>query len=178
MIVEKYTRSKIEQPYFFIKGHIDNIDSEYFINAINEGIKHPNNLSYKLKVHGKLTPYEWFMRDPKFQQIFFEILNKLNNMKGLIQHSWSLQSVWGVREDFGDYTEEHNHISSLGSGCIYLNDVEDQPTIFPEIKESIEPRKGDFVLFSPFLNHKSKRIYTDQTKYLIAFNLKFAGENK
>ena len=47
--------------------------------------------------------------------------------------------------------------------------------MFPEIKKEVTPREGNFILFSPFLLHKTKRNTKKDFKYGLAFNFKLDG---
>ena len=60
MIITKHTEKKVEIPYFFCKGLIENINSAYFIQKIEEGIRSPDNQNYITNVKGEITSWDLF----------------------------------------------------------------------------------------------------------------------
>ena len=170
MEIQKEIKSKIEQDYFFIEGTLD-LDCEYFINKIEEGIKKSTIPIGKTSVKGGMTDWDFFVKDKKFHPILVEIIDCIEQLK-LVKHKFSIQSVWGVRTGFGEYAQEHDHLPSLISGVIYLRD-HSQKLCFPQIKKEIIPQCGKFALFSSFLNHYNRRNIIDENKYGIAFNFQY-----
>ena len=168
MEIKKEIISKIERDYFFVVGDID-IEADYFINKIEEGIKE-SPLNHKTNVIGGMTDWQFFMKDKKLLEILLKIVDYLEFRK-ITTEAYNLKDAWGVRESFGEYTKEHAHIPSFMSGSIYLNS-HTQKLYFPDIDEEVEAKKGRFVLFSSFLKHYAKRIttYGSGSKYAIAFN--------
>ena len=169
MKIQQEILSKIERDYFFIVGTID-IDANYFINKIEEGIK-SSPLNFKTNVIGQMTEWEFFRGDKKFIGIILKFLDYLDSNK-IAKERYFLRESWGVKESFGEYTKEHGHLPSYLSGSIYLNN-HTQKIYFPEIKKEIEPKKGTFVLFSSFLKHYTNRNTTNKSKYAIAFNFDY-----
>ena len=168
MIIEKHVQSKILRDYFFVKGKI-NLDYKYFIEKIEEGIKLPNNQSFKTNIHGEMTSYQYFITDVNFIQTMFDILDYTETNK-LFEEKVFCANAWGFKESFSGHTKEHNHHQSILSGIIYLSNI-DQPLVFDEINEFVNPEVGNFAIFSSFLNHKTnKRINDQRTKYGISFN--------
>ena len=169
MEIQKEIKSKIERDYFFIVGDID-IDADYFINKIEEGIK-DSPLNYKTNVIGCMTAWQFFMKDKKLLEILLKLVDYLE-FRRITTESYNLTDAWGLRESFGEYTREHSHSSFFMSGALYLNS-HTQKLYFPEIDEEVEAKKGRFVLFSSFLKHLTSRNDTDQSKYAISFNFKY-----
>jgi hypothetical protein len=170
--INKEINKSINQKIFYVEGHID-IDEKYLINKIEEGINHTLNNNYKTNVRGFMTSWDYFIQDDKFNEIFLNIMNKIehdSNVKEFFKQKWTLKECWGIKEIKGCFTTEHEHVPSLISGILYLNDVE-QDLIFPEINVRLTPKKGKFVLFSSSLLHYAKRNLTDVAKYGISFNL-------
>ena len=170
MEIQKEIKSKIERDYFFIEGKID-LDCEYFINKIEEGIKDSSIPIGKTNIKGEMTSWEYFLKDKKFFHILIRIIDYIEELK-LVHHKFSIQSAWGVKAAFGEYSQEHDHLPAIISGVIYLND-HSQKLYFPEIKNEIIPQCGKFVLFSSFLNHYTKRNIIDENKYAISFNFQY-----
>ena len=169
MHIEKEIKSKIERDYFFIEGNLD-IDSEYFINKIEEGVK-DSSLSYKTNVKGHHTEWNFFLKDKNFATIVCKIVDCIEELD-LINKRFRIREAWGLKEGFGDHTQLHDHAPSCISGTIYLNN-HSQKLYFPDIKREVIPQCGKFVLFSSFLNHYTKRNSTDENKYAIAFNFHY-----
>ena len=170
MIISKHIESKIEQDYFFIKGTIPDINHQYFIDKINEGIKEKNNKNFKTNVQGFMTDWGFFNNDPIFVKILFKLIQYTENNCLLKNKFFSLKTSWGIKEIFGGYTKEHNHHPALWSGVIYLSNV-DQKLVFPQIKQEINVQIGNFGIFSSFLNHKTEnRIDTETEKNAISFD--------
>mgnify|MGYP003674683529 FL=1 len=169
MKIQQEILSKIERDYFFIVGTI-NIDENYFINKIEEGIKY-SSLNFKTNVVGQMTEWKFFRGDKKFIEIIFKFLDYLDNNK-ITKEAYFLKEAWGIKESFGGYTKEHNHFPSYLSGSIYLNN-HSQKLYFPDIKKEVEPKKGTFVLFSSFLKHYTNRNNTNKSKYALAFNFDY-----
>tara|TARA_R100001129_G_C5215433_1_gene217967 strand:+ start:82 stop:609 length:528 start_codon:yes stop_codon:yes gene_type:complete len=169
MKIERQIISKIERDYFFIEASL-NLDSSYFVSKINEGISVQNNLNYKTNVKGKHTSWEFFNEDQEFLKHLFMLFDHLDTIKNI--RSYYLGEAWGVKEDYGDYTREHDHLPCFLSGIIYLN-KHSQKLYIPEIKKEIIPEPGKLIIFSSSLKHYTKRNLTNESKYAIAFNLKY-----
>jgi len=168
MKITKHKESKINQKYFFVKGHLD-LNNEYFIKKIEEGVKLPDNKNFQTNVQGEMTDWKYFNNDPEFVKIACEVIEYCES-HNLLDKLVKLQDSWGYKEVFSNYTKRHNHTPSVLSGVIYLSKV-NQPLIFDQINETIDPEPGDFAIFSSFLYHKTKtRILDNTIKYGISFN--------
>ena len=172
MEIQKEIISKIEREYFFIEGTLD-LDGEYFINKIEEGIKE-SSLYNKTSVKGGMTEWDFFLKDKKFYPILVKIIDCIEQLK-LVRHKFTIRSVWGVRTGFGEYAQEHDHLPSLISGVLYLHD-HSQKLYFPQIKKEVIPQRGKFALFSSFLNHYTRRNIIDKNKYGISFNFNIVNK--
>ena len=168
MKVNKFIKSKIKRNYFFIKGKLK-INTEYFINKIEEGIKEDTNLNYKTNLISPITSYKYFMGDEQFYKIIF-LLNDMIDKEDLgDDNSYYLADAWGYKSGFGDYTKIHHHSGHIMSGAIMLN-KHPQTLYFPEIQEELKPEPGNFVLFSSFLKHVNKRNLSKKIRYGLSFN--------
>jgi hypothetical protein len=167
MLIEKENTFKIEKDCLFLIGKL-NLNTNYFINKINQGVHQSNNNNYKTNVVGLMTSWDYFCEDEKFLKALFPIFDKLDNYSFI--KNYYLDTAWGIIEKFGGRTKSHNHIPSIFSGVIYLND-HPQELIFPSINEKVKPEKGKFVLFSSDLIHLAKRNISHKDKYAISFNL-------
>ena len=151
-----------------------NLNTEYFIERIEHGIKENDVLNGKTNVLGEMTSWQFFNRDLQFLSCVHKLMDYVENNVSVCKYS--LRDSWGIKESFGHYTKEHNHRGFVWSGVIYLSNV-NQPLLFTDINEKVEAKTGNFAIFSSFLNHKTENraIYGD-TKYGIAFNFGEAND--
>ena len=169
MIITKHTQSTIKQDYFFIKGIITDINYHYFIDKINKGVEDPNNKNFKTNVSGFMTNWDFFNNDVEFAKILFKLAQYIEDHY-ITKFDFRLKESWGIKQIFGGYSKEHDHLPMLWSGVLYLSNS-DQDLIFQQIQEKITPEIGAFAIFSSFLKHKTiKRIDSQFEKYAIAFN--------
>jgi hypothetical protein len=169
--LNKEIYTKIKQDVFYSEGYID-INTDYFINKIEQGIAHPSNNNNKTYVKGFMTAWDYFIQDEEFIKIFLKLINKLeydSSLKDSFAHGWTLKECWGIKEIKGCSTSKHNHASSVFSGIIYLNDV-NHDLIFDQLNIKLTPKKGKFAFFSGNLDHFTERNLTDSNKYAIVFN--------
>tara|TARA_R100001244_G_scaffold27297_1_gene27032 strand:- start:315 stop:851 length:537 start_codon:yes stop_codon:yes gene_type:complete len=167
MIFEKEIYKKIKRDYFFVTGKL-NIDSQYYINEIERGIKLPDNLSFKTNISGGMTDWKFFMEDNNFKKIIVNFLNYIDKNFETIE-GFQLEDAWGFKMGFGGRTKNHNHSHFVFSGVIYLNS-HNQLLEFDEIGEYVKPEPGRFTLFSSFLKHGCQHNPTNDIKYGISFN--------
>jgi|TARA_R100001460_G_scaffold16215_1_gene35554 hypothetical protein len=168
LTTDKEIISKVEVDYIFMSGIIEDVDSEYFIKRIDEGVSENNNLSFRTNVKGFHTNFHYFNNDKKFMVILSRILNQLDTLKYKFR-PFSLREAWGIKLGLSNYTQIHDHCSQYLSGVLYLNDSK-QELIFPAIDQKVKPVKGRFVVFSSFLEHHTYRNLEDEYKYAIPFN--------
>jgi hypothetical protein len=168
MKIEKVIKSQIPTNYFFITGNIGTIDTKYLINRIEEGINLPTNISYETNIIGEHTSWDYFCNNKVFLKNLNFLIDYLDEHR-VTEYAYKLRDAWGLKEGWGEYTQEHNHAGSYISGVIYLND-HPQKLCFPEINEKIKPKPGTFVLFSSFLKHYTARNSVERPKYALSFN--------
>ena len=166
MKINTFIQSQVKKDYFYLEGFCD-IDADYFINKIKEGIHKEGNWSFRTNVHGGMTDWTYFLNDQKFWEVMWPMLNEVE--KRLELRNFKINEVWGLEEAYSGRTKEHEHIPSVCSGVIYLNDV-NQTLHFPEIKKEVVPAKGKFVIFDGILRHYANRNLTQTPKYALAFN--------
>lgn len=155
---------KVPKKILFIEAMLDDIDSDYFIAKIEQGILEKNNNSYKTQLQGKMTYWEFFNEDP----IFRKMLKKALECNPVNYNNYRLIESWGFKINRNEHTNLHQHSCSF-SGIFYLNDCKTE-LIFPELNIGIIPRKNKFVFFSGFLEHGTKKL-DDDVKYGISFNI-------
>ena len=168
LTTDKEIISKIDVDYIFMSGIIEDIDSEYFIKRIDEGVSDSNSLNFRTNVRGFHTSFTYFNNDKKFMVILSRILNQLETLKYKFR-PFSLREAWGIKLCLTNFTQIHDHCSQYLSGVLYLNDS-NQELMFPAIDQKVKPVKGRFVVFSSFLEHHTFRSLEDEYKYAIPFN--------
>tara|TARA_R100000951_G_C2622027_1_gene174792 strand:- start:610 stop:1146 length:537 start_codon:yes stop_codon:yes gene_type:complete len=167
MIINKDIQKKVDQDYFFIQGRIQ-LDTEYFINKINQSCNSEDNLNYQTNVKGNMTPFKFFQKDQNFIRllnIFIEYVDENVSLR-----SYKLSNAWGFSNKPLETTNFHDHFGSVWSGAIYLNSC-NQTLDFPQINQSLKPEEGSFALFSSFLNHGCKRNKDNFEKFGLSFNM-------
>tara|TARA_R110000803_G_C11848437_1_gene305522 strand:- start:89 stop:619 length:531 start_codon:yes stop_codon:yes gene_type:complete len=171
MIITKHKESYIKTNYFFVKGNIPDINYNYFISKIKEGISSESSLNFKTNVVGHMTPFKYFNQDPEFLKLMLPMMDYLDEMNLPERvNKWELQDSWGIKESFSMYTVAHDHKKCVWSGVVYFNQC-DQKLIFPQINEEVETKTGNFAIFSSELLHRTDfRVKENQIKYGIAFN--------
>ena len=80
--------------------------------------------------------------------------------------------AWGIKNDYGDWTQQHKHGQADVSGIIYLNNSKQQ-LFFPDLNLPIEPKPGRVILWESQLWHEALPNNEKKPKYAIVFNLLF-----
>lgn len=167
MYISKELNKKVERDYFFIKGQID-IDCDYFIEKIKQGVEEKQNMSYKTNVKGKMTSWNFFNNNLNFIKQLRKFITHID--KNYTLPAYTLIDSWGFINFSGEKTDYHTHSYSLFSGVIYLSDCQ-QPLIFKEIEQEVIPKQGAFCLFSSWLSHGCEINNTNNSKFGISFNM-------
>ena len=166
MQISKELNKKVLRDYFFIKGQL-NIDCNYFIERIQKGVEEDENLSHRTNVKGKMTSWKYFNNDIHLVKQIIKFNKYLDQNYEL--PNYSLVDAWGFVNYPGEKTTFHAH-NSIYSGVIYLNEC-DQPLLFKEINQKVDPNPGSFALFSGWLQHGCDINDTDNPKFGISFNM-------
>jgi len=174
MKINKLIKSTMPRPYVFIQGNVP-IDSKYFINKIEQGIKEENNLNYKTNLSSKMTSWVYFESDRNFIKLVLPIFDYIEKWTFDPVPKWRLAEAWGFKQSLSEYSRMHDHSPHevFLSGSIMLNN-HSQSLHFPEIDETIEAKSGNFAVFSSFLKHYNNRNATDKDRYGLSFNLYYA----
>jgi hypothetical protein len=168
MKIEQLIKSKIERNYFFITGKVQ-MNTKYFIDEIEKGIRDENNKSFQTNLVSEMTDWKYFLSNKKFIDVALKF-NDLVEQEDLTEGKrWTLQEAWGFKQSTGNYTQSHDHFPAMVSGAIMLNKHQ-QSLLFPEIKKELKCEPGNFVLFSSYLKHGSKRNLLDSCRYGLSFN--------
>ena len=170
MKVDKILHQTIERKYVFVTGKFDDVPNNYFISKIEEGITAENNLNYKTNLNRPMTSYDYFTHDQEMLKLLlpiFDLIEKNNLHEG---RGFYLDSAWGFKMCFGDYTAKHAHPKSILAGAIGLNKHE-QTLYFPQINQEVKSELGSFALFSGFLDHYNNRYLGESVRYGLSFNI-------
>lgn len=155
----------VKKDIFFYEVQLDPFDENYFIEKIEEGVRHENNNNYKTSLSGQMTSFEFFLNDKPLELILKEFLRQIK-----FERPWGIKLVeaWGIKLVKNDFTNFHDHIERSYSGILYLS-KSTTPLIFPELNKKIYPEKYKMLFFNAFLLHGSDRL-KDEKKYGIAYN--------
>ena len=166
---------EINIPYFFLETDLENVDCNYFIQKIEEGIRYENNKSFVTNVKGEMTDWKYFKSDKIFLNMLFPVLDYIEHHLDLTRYE--LSNCWGLKEGWGHYTSLHHHDPCYFSGALYLND-HDSELNFPQLKKTIPTKKNKLLLFSSRLEHGTKRNIIKEPKYALAFNFDYAANQR
>jgi len=172
MQIHRHIEKKIKTDYFFIEGTID-VDSDYFIDLIKKGFEEESNNNYKTNVGGKMTSWKYLNKNINFLRILNKLIHYLDSNVDL--HGYELSEAWGFCLGPNEKTKYHGHAPHMWSGVLYLNEC-NTPLKFEKIDKSVMPAKGKFAIFSSFLRHGTDINETDQTKFGIAFNIRYTQD--
>jgi len=172
--IHKHIERQLLQDFFLIEGTID-VNADYFIEKIKQGVKEENNRSYRTHLKAEMTAWTYFRDDKEFLKCFSKMATYLDSSKPI--PAYILVEAWGIISSAGDWTSRHDHKPNILSGVLYFND-HPQTLDFDEIGVQIKPAKGKFVLFSPELLHKAFPHNSKKNKYGISFNCWLRDVNK
>jgi hypothetical protein len=164
----KHIEKPVQKDCFFFEFMSKEIDSEYFIKKIEEGISSKENKNYKTNVLGKMTSWNWFAKDNNFINIIKPCIDHFDFNKIDIQKC-NLRDAWGVKTGYRDKVIKHNHGSAIISDVLYLNNS-NQNLFFPQLDIEVKIKKNKIILFSGFLDHYTKLSLEENSKYGISFN--------
>ena len=167
MQILKEIEKRVQRDYFFVKGQID-IDCDYYIEKIKKGVEEKDNMNYRTNVKGKMTSWNFFNNDTNFIKHILKFNKHIDKNYNL--PNYILKDSWGFINTPGEKTLFHSHYEAIYSGVIYLNDC-DQPLLFNEIGQQIEPKPGAFGLFPGWLTHGNDTNDTEEVKFGISFNM-------
>ena len=166
-MIRKQLIQKIDTEVFLYYLTLKKINTDYFINEIEKGIKINSNKNNRTYVQGKMTHWTYFNADQELNKVLDESFKYLKE-SGLI-FNCRISDSWGIKMSKGDETLEHSHGNSNLSGIMYLNDCS-VPIKFKEIDYTHTPVKGDLLFFNSMLFHSVPKIKEDITKYALVFN--------
>ena len=141
-----------------------------WINMIDNALLR-KNYNYLTNVKGKMTE-DIFLHDPHFRFVLLESIKKVQSISNYINKEYHIMDAWGIRNDYGDWTQQHRHGQADVSGIIYLNNSKQQ-LFFPDLDLPIEPKPGRIILWESQLWHEALPNTEKKAKYAIVFNLSF-----
>ena len=136
-------------------------------------------MDYKTNVLGKMTDYQFFIKNKTFIKILTKVLlsakDHLKSLKSI--NEILVTEAWGAILNKDDYVKSHNHEVCSLVGVIYLSDGEklhfykSHEQIPENIIYSITPKKGTIILFPSWCNHGTEKSKSDQPRVCLPFNL-------
>jgi hypothetical protein len=174
MKVIRHIEKPVEKNMFLIETQL-NIDPSYFIEKIEEGIKHEDNKNYITHVQAKMTSWHFFVQDYFFVQAAKTAMNYLDENIRVVK--CNLEEAWGTKMEYNDRIKEHNHYGCIVSGVLFLQNS-GQELYFKELNTSVKPKVGKLILFSSLLDHGTKFSVDNKPRYSIAFNYLEQHKNK
>ena len=166
-MIRKQIIEKIYTEVFLYYLTLKEINTNYFINEIEKGIKINSNKNNRTYVQGEMTDWNYFNGDKELHKILNESFKYLR--EGGLVGECRLTDAWGIKMSKGNETLEHSHGNSNLSAIMYLNNCA-VPIIFKEIDYTHTPLKGDLLFFNSMLLHQVPKIKEDIIKYAVSFN--------
>jgi uncharacterized protein (TIGR02466 family) len=174
---------------------IQKIDPIFPLAPINADVEHDGGVSSVAysKSTGK-HPHYWPEFDG-FKQWANERLNYAINKWQLAQLQYYPIQSWINRHDTGAYTSEHNHRGCAWSCAYYLKVPENSGRFLvrdpmeyhwgnsrshdlrggiDDIWYPVEVKTGDFLLFPPWLWHKTEKNLSNEPRYVMSINYDIA----
>jgi len=94
-------------------------------------------------------------------------------------HKYNFLNVWGMRHQLGDYTYEHNHLTTNWSGAFYASVPEPKPIMrFVEFNSQIELESNMLVLFPGMILHEVLKNMSQEDRLSMAFNINLEKHSK
>ena len=170
MEIIKIIDKPIQQRTFLYEFQIENEDTDYFIQKIENNID--SELSGRTNVKGLMTSYKLFVNDDLLRKTLHSVIENVDAIKNYGTGRMRLIDAWGIKLLVGQHTQPHTHRGCYLSGIWYLNDC-DNPLIFPELNLNIKPKKNRILFWDPVLRHYTP-VVEDKTKYALVFNFEEA----
>ena len=124
-------------------------------------------------VYGGKTPWGFFNDKPEFTRFIDYVVNKHQNSNPFFnRNNWYDKKMsydsWGNEIKKGDSIAMHIHYHY--HLILYL--TEGAPLILPELKMTIQPKRGSYYIFPPNILHGVNKIDTDSpTRYCLVTNI-------
>ena len=130
---------------------------------------------HKTNVKAYMT--EWDMSDKpgfdKLKSLVLDITGYLSKMYYNRKINPRVCDMWGMIYKKGDYAIVHDHWPALWSGVYYLKAPKDSGNLyFPQIKQSIEPKDKQMIIFEGKTRHGVRESLTDEKRIAVSFNVK------
>jgi hypothetical protein len=124
-------------------------------------------------VYGGKTPWGFFNDKPEFLRFIEYVVQKHQNSNQLFnKQNWYNKNIsfdsWGNEIKKGDSVKMHTH--SHYHLILYL--TEGAPLILPELKLTIQPKKGAYYIFPPNILHGVDKVEEEtKTRYCLVTNI-------
>jgi hypothetical protein len=150
-----YSYTLKELPYTTLtKIHEFTYDDEFALKYFEDKIvKNTGSMDYKTNVKGKMTDWNFFIKDPEFKlfisDIFYPAIIKHNPLKGFNESLLQVKEAWGNLLNKGDSVQKHHHRNGYYSTVIYFDNIAPLQTDIGKI----ETFRGKVVTIDGFLYH-------------------------
>ena len=124
-------------------------------------------------VYGGKTPWGFFNDKPEFTRFIDYVVNKHQNLNPFFnKQNWYNKNIlfesWGNEIKKGDSVAMHIHKEH--HLILYL--TEGAPLILPELKMTIQPKRGSYYIFPPNILHGVPKVEEDgKTRYCLVTNM-------
>jgi hypothetical protein len=158
----KATQHLLFPPITYWSGNIDLPKS--FLSRFHNWVEKNGERKPKLKM---TTSWENPDREPHEVIWIAKVLQQISPIDTFV-------NSWGQLYEVGGFHSVHNHVSDENeiSGCLYLTDGPGtlfQDPLMPSRHTCKEVRKGDFMIWNPYLYHSSPPHHSN--RIILAFNL-------
>jgi hypothetical protein len=124
-------------------------------------------------VYGGKTPWGFFNDKPEFTRFIDYVVNKHQNANSFFnKQNWYNKNIsfdsWGNEIKKGDSVAMHTHKDH--HLILYL--TEGAPLILPELKMTIQPKRGAYYIFPPNVLHGVGKVEEEtKTRYCLVTNI-------
>ena len=124
-------------------------------------------------VYGGKTPWGFFNDKPEFTRFIDYVVNKHQNSNPFFKkNNWYNKKIefdsWGNEIKKGDSVEMHVHKDH--HLILYLTDG--APLILPELKITIQPKRGSYYIFPPYIFHGVSKVEEEsKIRYCLVANI-------
>jgi hypothetical protein len=124
-------------------------------------------------VYGGKTPWRFFNDKPEFTRFIDYVVNKHQNSNPFFnKNNWYNKNIsfesWGNEIKKGDSVVMHTHKDH--HLILYL--TEGAPLVLPELKITIQPKRGSYYIFPPHVSHGVGKVEIEsKTRYCLVTNI-------
>ena len=123
-------------------------------------------------VYGGKTPWGFFNNKPEFTRFIDYVIQKHKTTNNFFDRKNKIEDIsfdsWGNEIKKGDSVAMHTH--PYYHLILYL--TEGAPLILPELKITIQPKRGAYYIFPPYILHGVNKVEEEtKTRYCLVTNI-------